>query len=763
MAAAMILIVLCSIAAPAFSADAKCHWTDIYDQSNNCIDVTANDDYEAGSHVYITVTWEDVSTGQWNTSVAGSSANPLSLTITPPGATDGNQYIVEVDFIQNNDSLDTAETTVVWGDIGSGTASGNTDTNSTTSIQQDAGGPFSQVFAGLINDLTDTISLAADALGFEDVDKTIFNAGLTDDQKNLAPFGQQQMWDDAWKWYEGIASGVFVLILIAICITAFKFIASPFNKHIKEDAVESMWRWLLSVLIVAGAPLLYYVLIRINNGLIDLFVGVAKSVRPGVDLQSYFDISSGTIVTGNVIYTAVVRLMFSGVRLWLGVLFEVRKLVLLVIFIFTPLMAILWALNKNINAAGIWIGEVVSNIFMQCSYAFVFLILMTFITVAPQGSSSTALSTAGATSLNQAVSDIVSGFGLPFGGTLLFGSVCWIAIQIAVFRFNANRKENLYGIVSYVGIGGVVLGSVVFFGSLLFSIAKTYFGFAFSTSAGSQATGSAQSANGQNMITILIWLMAMLPIAEMIRNSMQGLFTRRSEFDEAGFATRSLAAIAGIGGMIGLSNLGRATFGPGMPRRSPGGGDGRDGGVSHVAGEGIKLTGSDAPLGGGTGIASVPMPDVHPVSAAGAPPTQLGASPAKGLRRAVSWGEKAGVFAGGVAGAATSSFVSGAIGLAGCAIPGGQVFADVGRKAGSTAGMLAEHGVNAVTRSAATHGHLFAQSASYWVQQGRREGDSFGESFRRVSSGKPLNNGTGVGSLPARRRPTTSLDGYRGE
>jgi hypothetical protein len=759
---AAILIVLCSIVASAFAADPKCHWTAIYDQSNNCIDVTANDDYDAGSHVYITATWEDVSTGQWSTGVAGSSANPLSFTITPPGAQEGNQYVVEVVFTQNSGDLDAGETTIVWGDTGSGTASGSTDTTSATPSQQDAGGPFSQVFAGLIDDLTNTLSLAADALGFEDVDKMIFNAGLTDDQKNLAPFGQQQMWDDAWKWYVGIASGAFVLILIAICITALKFIASPFNKQMKEDAVESMWRWLLSVLIVAGAPVLCYVLIRINNGLVDLFVSVAQSVRPGSDLKSYFEVASGTLVTGNVIYTAVVKLMFSGVRLWLGVLFEVRELVLLVIFIFTPLMAILWALNKNVNAAGIWLGEVVSNIFMQCAYAFVFLILMTFITVAPQGSSTT-LSQAGVTTLNQAVSDIVSGFGLPIGGTLLLGSVCWIAIQIAVSRFNADKKESLFGNISYVGIGGVVLGSVIFFGSLLFSIAKTYFGFAFNATAGLQTAIAAQPANGQNMITILIWLMAMLPVAEMIRNSMQGLFTRHSEFDEAGFATRSLAAIAGIGGMIGLSNLGRATFGHGMSGRTPGGGGGWDGGAGHAAGQGIKLTGSDAPLGGGAGSVPAPMPDVPAVSIAGVTPSQSGVSPAGGLQRAVSWGEKAGAFTGGVAGAATSSFVSGAIGLAGCAIPGGQVFADVGRKAGSAAGMLAEHGVGAVTRGVATHGHLFAQSASYWVNHGSREGDSFGESFQRVSSGKRYNNdASGTGNTLARKRPTTSIDGYRG-
>ena len=77
---------------------------------------------------------------------------------------------------------------------------------------------------------------------------------------------------------------------------------------------------------------------------------------------------------------------------------------------------------------------------------------------------------------------------------------------------------------------------------------------------------AAQAAPGQqpaqqDFLTTIIWTIAALSIAEMIRNSIQGLFARLYGFNETGVAQKAVGAIAGIGALFGLANVMRATAG----------------------------------------------------------------------------------------------------------------------------------------------------------------------------------------------------------
>ncbi|MGQ9713084.1 MAG: hypothetical protein ACUVRC_10640, partial [Desulfotomaculales bacterium] len=54
----------------------------------------------------------------------------------------------------------------------------------------------------------------------------------------------------------------------------------------------------------------------------------------------------------------------------------VRKYVLTVMFAFTPMMALLWAINRNTTAAAIWLGELASNAFMPVAHGLALSTLM---------------------------------------------------------------------------------------------------------------------------------------------------------------------------------------------------------------------------------------------------------------------------------------------------------------------------------------------------------------------------------------------------
>lgn len=56
---------------------------------------------------------------------------------------------------------------------------------------------------------------------------------------------------------------------------------------------------------------------------------------------------------------------------YLNVIYIIRKLTLTVFFVFTPIAALLWAINKKTTAMMIWLGEIASNAFMPVAHALV--------------------------------------------------------------------------------------------------------------------------------------------------------------------------------------------------------------------------------------------------------------------------------------------------------------------------------------------------------------------------------------------------------
>ena len=136
-------------------------------------------------------------------------------------------------------------------------------------------------------------------------------------------------------------------------------------------------------------------------------------------------------------------------------------------------MAWLWSLNKNVNAVQVWLGEILSNLFMQSAHAFVFLILLSLINVGVSGGAPAPAGDYNA--LYQSLADLLFSYGVPIGGAILFASVCWVAMQIVASRFNPGRREGAVGNLLYVGAGGIILGGVIFFASLTLGIAQNYF------------------------------------------------------------------------------------------------------------------------------------------------------------------------------------------------------------------------------------------------------------------------------------------------
>jgi hypothetical protein len=249
-----------------------------------------------------------------------------------------------------------------------------------------------------------------------------------------------------------------------------------------------------------------------------------------------------------------------------------------------------------------------------------------------------------------------------------------------------------------------------------------------------------QSAQGQqDFLTTIIWTIAALSIAEMIRNSIQGIFTRLSGLNEAGIAQKAVGAIAGMGALFGLANVMRATA------AGHGGGGGSGGGrASGGDGGGIKLSGEHAPSGGGEGRPSgMPPGGEVDLSEDGSPAgladsLKMPTGHTTGFEQAADVGNKWGNALGTYSRRAATTAAAGALGIAGMAVPLGSRLAQAGAVAAdSTIGAAAGYAGSAIGRFAGVQGSMLSQSWQARKQAQNLTGGkiSAAEGFRIAAGG----------------------------
>ncbi len=113
----------------------------------------------------------------------------------------------------------------------------------------------------------------------------------------------------------------------------------------------------------------------VNNNLVQMIVGYTNGSLDEL-------LGNGVVTniqTGNAIATAIVIALFAYLFFKLNVKFIIRQFTILVFLLFTPVVAVMWMINKRTIGAAIWFGQILINVFMQFIYAFLFLIYMEFL------------------------------------------------------------------------------------------------------------------------------------------------------------------------------------------------------------------------------------------------------------------------------------------------------------------------------------------------------------------------------------------------
>ena len=241
-------------------------------------------------------------------------------------------------------------------------------------IDNDDGGLFEKIIAKLIGGIAATIfDLTTNedfGMGFKNYDELIFAKDAT----VISPFTDEQ-WDSMMDWYKIMSSIAGSIILIAVVVVAYKMIISGYSAEHRTEAKDSIMRLFFGAVAIVFAPLFVKFLLFLNNNLVHMIVGYANGSLDEL-------LGNGVVTniqTGNAIATAIVIALFAYLFFKLNVKFIIRQFTILVFLLFTPVVAVMWMLNKRTIGAAIWFGQILINVFMQFIYAFLFLIYMEFL------------------------------------------------------------------------------------------------------------------------------------------------------------------------------------------------------------------------------------------------------------------------------------------------------------------------------------------------------------------------------------------------
>ena len=252
-----------------------------------------------------------------------------------------------------------------------------------TVIENENGGLFESTIAKALGGIAEAVFNITTSntinLGFKNYDELIFNKTIYEglEIEEISPFNSYT-WNKMMQWYKVFTLLAFIPILIGSIVTSYKFIIAGTNVTRRNEAKDSLSRLALGGVAIALAPIFVKLLLMINANMVSALVSTTAGGLNDLLGNSIFS----QIRTGSAIATALVICLFAYLFIKFNIKFIVRKFTLIVFTVFTPIIAGMWIINKNVTGAAIWFGQIMINVFMQFVYAFLFLIYMDFTSAA---------------------------------------------------------------------------------------------------------------------------------------------------------------------------------------------------------------------------------------------------------------------------------------------------------------------------------------------------------------------------------------------
>ena len=260
-----------------------------------------------------------------------------------------------------------------------GSQQDNQNNQNTVQIE-DKGGMFERAIAEVINGLCWIFEGIMGQAGIKRVNEVIFPSSNQQVSLENPPPWDANRWELLDKLYLAFFAATFPLCLVVVFLTAIKMIRAGAlgNSQDRAEAMGTVWRWVFALVIIASTPLMLRSLCYLDNALVKAFNEAASSISAANFEVLNGDSAVANLRTGSVLGTAIVKFYMLGVEFWLNMIFFVRDWVLMTFYVFTPVMAWLWAINKNVTAFSVWFGELLTNSLLHAAYALAFCVIVTF-------------------------------------------------------------------------------------------------------------------------------------------------------------------------------------------------------------------------------------------------------------------------------------------------------------------------------------------------------------------------------------------------
>ncbi|MGI9862505.1 hypothetical protein SDD30_14085 [Moorella naiadis] len=197
---------------------------------------------------------------------------------------------------------------------------------------------------------------------------------------NIGPFYPYE-WTLIGRWYFALAGFLGAFILLAIAISAYKMaVPGKDNPGERAEAKMGIVYSVGAILVVMATPLFFQLFAAINNSLVNFFYMLAHGVlKNELDLVGTFD----ALITNdwNPLVAAIVKFAAWGAVVGVNILYVIRKMMLVVLLISTPVLAGMWAASRSKYVIEMWAGEILTNLFMQTAHAMVWTLLLVFLKV----------------------------------------------------------------------------------------------------------------------------------------------------------------------------------------------------------------------------------------------------------------------------------------------------------------------------------------------------------------------------------------------
>lgn len=189
---------------------------------------------------------------------------------------------------------------------------------------------------------------------------------------NYAPFTPIE-WNAIIGIYDKIRILISPVLLMVIAKTGFDYINSATSVKKREQLKGGVSKWFYAVLLITFGPIIF------KTGL--YFFNNITAALPIENMQGTFDgilkvqNTSGWGGLNSELAKIFVNLMYVFIEIKIIIIFFIRKIMLILLFLLMPIIAMLWAANTTANTVRIWTTEFVSNLMTQFVYAISFFVM----------------------------------------------------------------------------------------------------------------------------------------------------------------------------------------------------------------------------------------------------------------------------------------------------------------------------------------------------------------------------------------------------